>query len=128
MCVAQIALELGPTPRRTRNNQCHTREVMSAMFSLDGTYLRCKTKFPAREISPIFFNTRFTRGLLQLPFSQAARRVTLSVHTLILAFQIEGKKELKALHNALASRTLISPSRSTNNLVFAGTASSPNTC
>ena len=71
------------------------------MFSFDGTYVS------AREISSIFFYSWVTRELLQPPFSQAARRVTLSVHTSILAFLIEGGKELKALNKALASRALI---------------------
>ena len=87
-------------------------EGASAMFLLGGIYFKCKAKFSARDISSIFFNSWFTRELLQLSFSQAARRVMLSIHTCILAFLIEGKKELKALYQALASRALISPSRS----------------
>ena len=101
-------LKLGPTPPRTRNNQW---EGVSAMFSFDGTNFKCKAKFSARDISSIFLNSFFTRELLQPPFFQAAGKVTLFVHTSILAFLIEGKKEIKVLHKALGSKALISPSR-----------------
>ena len=73
-------------------------EGASAMFLLGGIYFECNAKFSARDISSTFFNSWFTRELLQLSFSQAARRVMLSIHTCILAFLIEGKKELKALY------------------------------
>ena len=73
------------------------REGASALFSFDGTYFKCKAKFSARDISSIFFNSFFTRGLLQPPFSQASGIVTLFDHTLILAFLIEGEKEIKVL-------------------------------
>ena len=102
-------LKLGPTPPWTRNNQW---EGASAMFSFDGTYFKCKAKFSAWDIFSIFINSFFTsRDLPQPPFFQAAGKVTLFVHTSILAFLIEGKKEIKVLHKALSSRALISPSR-----------------
>ena len=97
-------LRLGPKPPRTRNNQW---EDASAMFSFDRRYFKCKAKFSARDISPTFLNSFF----LQPPFSQAAGKVTLFVHTSILALLIEGKKEIKVLHKALGSRVLLSPSR-----------------
>ena len=101
-------LQLGPTLPRTRNNQW---EGPSSMFSFDGTYFKCKAKFSARDISSIFLNSFVTRELLQPPFSQAAGKVTLFVETPILAFLMEEKKEIKALHKALGSRAFISPSR-----------------
>ena len=101
-------LKLGPTLPRTRNNQW---EGPSSMFLFDVTYFKCKAKFSARDISSIFLNSFVTRELLQPPFSQAAGKVTLFVETSILAFLMEGKKEIKALHKALGSRAFISPSR-----------------
>ena len=102
------SLKLGPTPPRTRNNQWLGA---SAMYLFNGTYFKCKAKFSARDISSIFLNSFVTRELLQPPFSQAAGKVTLFVHTSILALLIEGKKEIKVLQKALGLRAFISPSR-----------------
>ena len=86
------------------------RKGALAIFLFDGTFFKCKAKFPAQDISSIFFDSWFTRELLQPPFSQAARRVMFCPH-IVSCICDRREKELKALHKALASRALISPSR-----------------
>ena len=92
-------LKLGPTPPRTRNNQCQTKygRARQHCFHSMGHISNAKQSFQLETFLLYFFNSFFTIELLQPPFSQASGRVTLFVHTLILAFLIEGKKEIKVL-------------------------------
>ena len=79
------------------------------------------TRWDIFEVQIKVCSSRHFFYLFQLPIHQrtpttavfpAARRVTLSIYSSILAFLTDERKELKALYNALASKTLISPSRS----------------
>ena len=113
MCVAQMAFGLGPrlVGLRTINVRQGTGWRVGNVF----------TRWDIFEVQIKVSSSRHFFYLFQLPIHQrtpttavfpAARRVTLSIYSSILAFLTDERKELKALYNALASKTLISPSRS----------------
>ena len=56
MCVAQIALELGPKPRRTKNKQCQSGHGRASLqcFHLMGKNLRYKTVSSSRHFFYLF--------------------------------------------------------------------------
>ena len=71
------------------------RKGALTIFLFDGTFFKCKAKFPAQDISSIFFDSWFTRELLQLPFSQAARRVMFCPHIVSCICDRSSKRYIK---------------------------------
>ena len=84
------------------------REGASAVFLFDGT--NAKQSFQLKTFL-LSFSTPDSRENSYNHHFPRLLGESCSVHTSFLAFVIEGKKELKALHKALASRALISRSR-----------------